>query len=78
MLRFVLFIGALLVTADYALAQAPSPEQCEQIKQAVVQYGYAAARAHAVETYGPEAATAGDLCFTKHGHPTRHRRRHGA
>jgi hypothetical protein len=42
MLKFVLFIGAVLVTADYALAQAlspqaPSPEQCEQIKQAVAQ-----------------------------------------
>jgi hypothetical protein len=78
MLRFVLFSGALLVTADYALAQTPSPEQCEQIKQAVVQYGYAAAREHAVVNYGPEAARAGDRCFAKHGHLTRHRKRHGA
>jgi hypothetical protein len=78
MVRFVLFIGALLVTADYALAQAPSPEQCQQIKQAVAQYGYAAARRNAVVNYGPEAASAGDLCFTTHRHPTRHRKRHGA
>jgi hypothetical protein len=78
MLRFVFFAGALLVTADSALAQAPSPEQCQQITQAVAQYGYAAARRHAVVTYGPEAARAGDLCFAKHGHPTRHRKRRGA
>lgn len=64
MLRFVFFTGALLMTADAALAQAPSPEQCEQLKQAVAQYGYAAARRYAVVNYGPEAARAGDLCFT--------------
>jgi hypothetical protein len=63
MLRFVLFTAALLVMADYALAQAPTPEQCEQIKQAVAQYGYAAARRYAVVNYGPEAARVGDLCF---------------
>jgi len=78
MLRFVLFIGALLVTADDALAQAPSPEQCDQIKQAVAQYGYTAARRYAVVNYGPEAAKAGDLCFAKHGHLTRHSNRRGA
>ena len=76
MLKLVFFTGVLLVTADYAQAasaQAPSPEQCQQIKQAVAQYGYAAARQHAVVTYGPEAARAGDLCFAKHGHPRRPR-----
>ena len=65
MLRFVLFTAALLVTADYALAQAPTPEQCEQVKQAVAQYGYAAARRYAVVNYGPEAARVGDLCFAR-------------
>src|SRR4029077_10387799 len=28
------------------------------------QYGFAAARRHALETYGPEAVKTGDKCFT--------------
>jgi hypothetical protein len=32
---------------------------------AVAQYGFAAARQHALETYGPEAVKTGDKCFTK-------------
>ncbi len=34
-------------------------------KQAVAQYGFAAARRHALETYGPEAVKTGDKCFRK-------------
>jgi len=34
-------------------------------KQAVAQYGSAAARRHALETYGPGAVKTGDKCFTK-------------
>jgi hypothetical protein len=30
----------------------------------VAQYGFAAARQHALETYGPEAVKTGDKCFT--------------
>jgi hypothetical protein len=39
--------------------------QCQMIKLAVARYGYAAARQHALETYGPEAVRTGDKCFTK-------------
>jgi len=39
--------------------------QCPLIKQAVAQYGFAAARQHALETYGPEAVKTGDKCFAK-------------
>jgi hypothetical protein len=61
--RFLLLTGAILLMPGYALAQAPSAYQCQQIKQAVAQYGYAAARRHAMETYGPDAVKVGDQCF---------------
>jgi hypothetical protein len=58
--------------ADYAFAQfgqEPDPMQCQQIRQAAAQYGFAAARQHALMTYGPEAVKMGDKCFAKS--PTR-------
>ena len=67
MVRVLLAAGAILLLADYSYAQGPDldPMQCEQLRQAVAQYGYAAARRHALETYGPEAVKTGDRCFTK-------------
>jgi hypothetical protein len=44
---------------------APGPADCDQIRQAVAQYGYAAARRYAVTHYGKEAANYGDHCLTK-------------
>ncbi len=65
--RLVLLTGAILLMADYAFAQyTPDPMQCQQIRQAAAQYGYAASRQHALEAYGPEAVKAGDKCFTRH------------
>jgi hypothetical protein len=63
--RSLLLTAVFLLMADYAFAQDPSPMQCLLIKQAVAQYGYAAARRHALETYGPEAVKTGDKCFAK-------------
>jgi hypothetical protein len=64
--RLLLMTGVILLTADYAFAQnAPDPTQCQMIKLAVAQYGFAAARQHALETYGPEAVKTGDKCFVK-------------
>ena len=67
--RFLLLTGIILLMADYSFAQdysqGPSPMQCQLIKQAVAQYGFAAARRHALDTYGPEAVKTGDKCFTK-------------
>ena len=69
MLRLLLLLtGVVLLTADYSFAQDspdPTPTQCQLIKLAVAQYGFAAARRHALETYGPEAVKTGDKCFTK-------------
>jgi hypothetical protein len=78
MLRFLLLTGAILLTTDYSFAQAPSEMQCQQIKEAIARYGYAAARRHALETYGPEAVRTGDQCFTHHygKHYRKHYRTH--
>jgi hypothetical protein len=65
MRSLLLFAGAILLTTNYALAQEPSAMQCQLIRQAVAQYGYAASRRHALETYGPQAVKVGDKCFTK-------------
>ena len=64
----LLLTGVILLTADYSFAQYspdPTPMQCQLIRLAVAQYGFAAARQHALETYGPEAVKTGDKCFTK-------------
>jgi hypothetical protein len=66
--RFLLLASAFLLIADYSFAQTapdPTPMQCQLIRLAVAQYGFAAARRHALETYGPEAVRTGDKCFTK-------------
>jgi len=74
MVRVLLATGAVLLMADYSGAQVPDldPAQCEQIKQAVAQYGYAAARRHAMEHYGPEAVRAGDKCLGRSDGTWRH------
>jgi hypothetical protein len=64
--RLLLLTGVILLTADYAFAQnSPDPMQCQMINLAVAQYGFAAARQHALENYGPEAVKTGDKCFAK-------------
>jgi hypothetical protein len=65
--KFLLLTGIVLLIADFSFAQSPDPTpmQCQLIRLAVAQYGYAASRRHALETYGPEAVKTGDKCFTK-------------
>ena len=48
---------------------APSAQDCEQVRQAVAQYGYRAAKRFAVTHYGKEAASYGDQCLTKKDRP---------
>jgi hypothetical protein len=73
MRKFLLLTTAVLLMTSYAFAQdsanGPNAAQCQQIMSAVAQYGYAAARQHALETYGPEAVKFGDQCFS--GRPRR-------
>ena len=65
MLRLTILTCGLLLLAGSSFAQEPTPLQCQLIKQAVAQYGYAASRRHALETSGPEAVKTGDKCFAK-------------
>ncbi len=67
--KFILLIGAVVLMPNYAFAQnisdRPSPEQCQQIRQAIAQYGYASARRYALANYGSEAVKFGEQCFTR-------------
>jgi hypothetical protein len=73
MVRFLLATGVIFLMADQSYAQVRDLDgmQCEQLKQAVAQYGYAAARRHAMANYGPEAVKAGDKCLAKPGETRR-------
>ena len=44
-------------------ACAQSEVQCEQVRQAVRQYGYHAARAYAERTISPEQVRGGEACL---------------
>ena len=60
MIRFVVAVGVgVVLLGDSALAD----ERCDQVRQAVATYGYAAARKHALENYGKEAVAFGDECL---------------
>ena len=60
MIRFVVAVGVgVVLLGDSALAD----ERCDQVRQAVATYGYAAARKHALENYGKEAVAFGDKCL---------------
>jgi hypothetical protein len=62
MIRLILVaVGVALLLTNSALAQ--SGANCDQIRQAVAQYGYAAARAHAMANYGAQAVRNGDRCL---------------
>jgi hypothetical protein len=64
-LSFVLAAAGIVPMANSSLAQSgPDAAQCQQIRQAVAQYGYEAARRHALANYGPEAVKMGDRCLT--------------
>ena len=69
--RFVIAIGVAVLLSGSASAEG----QCDQIKQAVATYGYAAARKHALENYGKEAVAFGDKCMREGRGKHRSRRR---
>jgi len=62
MKRILVAVGVALLLTDYAAAQTAA--NCDQIRQAVAQYGYAAARRHAMANYGAQAVREGDKCLT--------------
>ena len=59
MIRVVAAIGMTLLVTSPALAQS----YCDQVRQAVATYGYAAARRHALTHYGIDAVRYGDHCL---------------
>ena len=61
--RFVIAIGVAVLLSGSASAEG----NCDQVKQAVATYGYAAARKHALENYGKEAVAFGDNCLRGSG-----------
>jgi hypothetical protein len=58
MRRILVAIGVVLLPTTCAWAQAQV--DCEQIRQAIATYGYAAAREHAMTHYGSEAVKTGE------------------
>jgi hypothetical protein len=56
-------VGLTLLLADAALAQ--TEDQCNQVRAAVVQYGYKAAKAHADATYSPDEVRAASACLKR-------------
>lgn len=74
MIRIFLAIALVLLTTDLSLAQS----YCEQVRQAIAQYGYASAKRYAVEHYSPEEVRAADRCAARlrgGGYRHRHYRR---
>ena len=54
-------IAFILAATNPSFAQ----DYCEQVKQGIAQYGYAAARQYAVEHYTREEVRAADRCVVK-------------
>jgi hypothetical protein len=63
MARILVIVAVALLLTNRAWAQ--SAANCEQIRQAVAQYGYEEARRHALIHYGPQAVEAGLKCLPK-------------
>jgi hypothetical protein len=61
MIKILAGIGLLLMGTGPSLAQ----DYCEQVRQGVAQYGYAAARQYAVEHYSAKEVKAADRCVAK-------------
>lgn len=56
-------VGLTLLSAEAASAQ--SADQCGQVRAAVAQYGYKAAKAHADATLTPEEVRAAGACLQR-------------
>ena len=66
MIRLLVAIGATFLLTNPLLAESdPSAADCQQIRQAVAQYGYAAARRYAQAHYGTDAVKYGDRCLAR-------------
>jgi hypothetical protein len=71
MIRILVAFGVVLLLTSSSLSQS----YCEQVRQAVATYGYAAAKRHAMAHYGPQGVAAGDRCLRRRHLRRRHLRR---
>jgi len=72
MTRILMAVGVALLLTNAASAQA----YCDQVRQAIATYGYAAAKRHAMEHYSKEEVAAADRCVVvKHPRVSRVRRK---
>jgi len=76
MTRIFVAIGVVLLATNYSWAQ--SEANCDQIRQAVAQYGYPAAHAHAMTHYGAEAVRNGEKCLGRGAGAVHHARHYRA
>ena len=73
MIRFLAGGALILLTTYPAFAQS----YCDQVRQGIEQYGYAAARRYAVEHYSPREVRAADRCVARmRSHRYRHSYHH--
>ena len=83
MTKIILVAAAGLTLLSVNAASAQSDGQCEQVRAAVAQYGYQAAKAYAQANMSPEAVRAAENCVRgRHSAAKIHRvvviKRHGA
>jgi hypothetical protein len=84
MIKSILVAVTGLTLLSVNVASAQSEGQCDQVRAAVAQYVYKAAKAHAEATMSPEAVRAASSCLTHKNATTarpvvmrtRHRARH--
>jgi hypothetical protein len=69
MIRILSAVAVALLLTSSAMAQS----YCDQVKQAVATYGYAAAKAHAMAHYTKREVAVADKCVTG-GHRTSRRK----
>jgi len=60
MTRILVAVGVALLLTNSSSAQS----YCDQVKQAIASYGYAAAKRHALAHYSKEEVKAADRCVT--------------
>ncbi len=64
-------VGLSLLLADAAVAQ--TADQCNEVRAAVAQYGYKAAKAHADATLSPDEMRAAGACLKRKPAATKRR-----
>jgi hypothetical protein len=66
MIRILAAVAVALLLTDASMAQS----YCDQVRQAVATYGYAAAKQHAMATYTKHEVEVADRCVRR-GHRTK-------